>query len=423
MAASVSLSRRAFLIGALACPALAQAQGVDRTAQVQRGLDEATRAGRPFTLDPGVTNVRSLVLPSGCILRGAPAGSTLMISGAALTAPRHATRIDIQNVAISRPDGAGALIDFADVSKFVLSGVVLTKARDAIRLERCSGRIEQSTIRDCSRAALFSLDSSGLLVLDNTIENCGDNGIQIWGGVQRHDGSRVVGNRIRGIRNASGGTGEYGNGISIYRAGDVVCERNFIRDCAFTALRNNSGHKVSFVENVCLDSGETAIFAEFAWRDAVIRDNLVDRAACGIQLVNFADHGGRGGICTGNVLRKIGAWREQHEGSGIGIKAEAETLVAGNRIEGADWIGIMAGWGAALRDLTVERNTLSDCALAIAGSVAPGAGAARIQENRIERSRQAALVGMEWKRVVTGDLAKAPDGAYRNIEHARNSVA
>lgn len=420
MASPAHLSRRAFVAGALTVPAFAEA--ADRTEQVQRGLDEATKAGRPFTLDPGATQVRSLVLPSGCILRGAPSGSTLTLTRSALTAARFAARIDIQDLAISSADGTGALIDLSDVSHLVISGAVLSKARDAIRLERCSGRIERSTIRDCSRAALFCLDSGGVLVLDNLIENCGDNGVQIWGAMQRHDGSRVIGNRIRNIRNASGGTGEYGNGISIYRAGGIVCERNFIRDCAFTALRNNSGRNVSFLENVCLDSGETAIYAEFAWRDAVIRDNLVDRAACGIQLVNFADHGGRGGTCAGNVIRNIGAWRENHAGSGIGIKAEAETLVAKNRIENASWIGIMAGWGDSLRDLTVEQNVLVDCAIAIAGSVAPGAGAARIRENRIERSRQAALVGMEWMRVVTEDLAKTPDGAFRNITHARNSL-
>jgi hypothetical protein len=47
----------------------------------------------------------------------------------------------------------------------------------------------------------------------------------------------------------------------------------------------------------------------------------------------------------------------------------------------------------------------------IAVSVAPGAGAAVIADNMISDARLAAIVGMEFKKPVTGDLSK--DGAER----------
>ena len=44
-------------------------------------------------------------------------------------------------------------------------------------------------------------------------------------------------------------------------------------------------------------------------------------------------------------------------------------------------------------------------------SMAPGAGAAVIADNMISEVRSGAIVGMEWKKAVTGDLSK--DGAVR----------
>ena len=138
---------------------------MDATALIQREIEDSARNGRAYELPPGVTRVQSLVLPSGLILRGAPAGSTLVLSRGALTARRHASRIDIQNLALSRDGGVrGSLVDMTDVQNLAISGCILSDAEDAIRLERCSGRIEQSTIRRCTRAAIFSGSSSLLRV-------------------------------------------------------------------------------------------------------------------------------------------------------------------------------------------------------------------------------------------------------------------
>ena len=51
-------------------------------------------------------------------------------------------------------------------------------------------------------------------------------------------------------------------------------------------------------------------------------------------------------------------------------------------------------------------------------SVAPGAGAAVIADNLISGVRRGAIVGMEWNKPVTGDLAK--DGAERYAQLSVN---
>ena len=61
-------------------------------------------------------------------------------------------------------------------------------------------------------------------------------------------------------------------------------------------------------------------------------------------------------------------------------------------------------------------NVVRTSGMGIAVSVAPGAGAAVIADNLIAGAERGAIVGMEWKKPVTGDLAK--DGAARYAQLA-----
>ena len=84
-------------------------------------------------------------------------------------------------------------------------------------------------------------------------------------------------------------------------------------------------------------------------------------------------------------------------------------MVTGNVVENAPNAGIAAGWGAYLRDVAITSNVIRGADYGITVSVAPGAGTAVIADNLISDARSGAIVGMEWKKPVTGDLAK--DGA------------
>ena len=145
--------------------------------------------------------------------------------------------------------------------------------------------------------------------------------------------------------------------------------------------------------NACFDAGETAIIVEFAYRGAVISSNMVDGASTGISVTNF-DQGGRLATVTGNVLRSL--TRPLPQGgmnAGGGTHVEADTKVSGNVVDNAALAGLMLGYGVGFSDVIATGNILSDYGYGIATSVAPGAGAATIRDNRIVRARQGAIVG------------------------------
>ena len=80
-------------------------------------------------------------------------------------------------------------------------------------------------------------------------------------------------------------------------------------------------------------------------------------------------------------------------------------------IENAPAFGIVAGWGKYLRDVSITGNMVRGAGYGITVSVAPGAGTTLVANNLIAGARLGAIVGMEWKKPVTGDLAQ--DGAVR----------
>ncbi|TGS88727.1 TIGR03808 family TAT-translocated repetitive protein, partial [bacterium M00.F.Ca.ET.177.01.1.1] len=93
------------------------------------------------------------------------------------------------------------------------------------------------------------------------------------------DGTIVSGNRVQRIGARSGGTGQNGNGINAFRAGNVIISGNVVSDCAFTAIRANSASNLQITGNSCSRSGETGIYSEFSFEGAILSNNLVDGAA------------------------------------------------------------------------------------------------------------------------------------------------
>jgi len=67
-----------------------------------------------------------------------------------------------------------------------------------------------------------SLDAQGLLVSRNTIQGTNDNGIEILRSTVGDDGTQVLDNRIADIKAGPGGSGQYGNAINAFRAGNVI---------------------------------------------------------------------------------------------------------------------------------------------------------------------------------------------------------
>jgi uncharacterized secreted repeat protein (TIGR03808 family) len=391
------------------------AEGADATVALQGVIDAAVRAGRPAMLSAGTLQVGTLHLPDGAHLIGIPGATRLSHKGGGpLISAKGAARVALSGLAF---DGGGratggdsGLIDFSDVASLTIESCAIQHAGGVgLRLRSCGGRVERNEVSDIGAGGIFSTDATGLVIDDNTIARCGDNGIQVWRAAAGDDGARVTGNRISDIRNASNGTGQYGNGISIFRAGGVVVANNIIRRCAYTAVRNNGGAGVVISGNSCAELGEVAIFAEFGFEGCIIANNSIDGAVCGVQMVNFADSQGRAAVCSGNMIRNLKATPDHsgHEfGYECGIKVEADAAVSGNVVEGAPWIGVLVGWGASLRDVTVVGNIVRDAPIGIGVSIAEGAGAAVIADNVISGASRGAVLGMKFDQPATEDLAR-----------------
>ena len=78
--------------------------------------------------------------------------------------------------------------------------------------------------------------------------------------------------------------------------------------------------------------------------------------------------------------------------------------------------------GPYLRNVTVSGNVVRNAGYGIPVSVVSGAGAATITGNLLEGAKRGAIVGMEWNKAMTGDLAR--DGAvrYPRLTFANNQV-
>ena len=430
------MKRRTLLAaaGALAAPALLPATPVrahrgaidaaglgltpdhsgDQSRRLQRALDEGSRRGRPVLLTPGTYRVGDIRLPARAVLMGLGGTARLVFtSGAALLTGEGCERVRLHGLVLDGADRAMAdptagLITLRSCPDVAIEDCAITGARaTGLRLEACGGRVADCTIeRARGLAALYSVNATGLAVRDNVVRDCADGGILVHRWEVGEDDTIVANNRVARIGAASGGTGQWGNGINVFRAAGVKIADNHVADCAFSAIRCNSASNAAITGNTALRSGETALYAEFAFRGALVANNVVDGAAVGVSIANF-NEGGRLAVVANNVVRNLrdsGPYPARNAGFGIGVAVEADTAVTGNVIEAARW-GMLLGWGPYLRNVSVTGNVIREAETGVVVSVADGAGPATISNNTIRAER--AVVGHLWRDAATGDLTRA----------------
>jgi uncharacterized secreted repeat protein (TIGR03808 family) len=401
----------------------------DQTAKLQRAINQAAQARIPLMLAPGRYRAGDLKLPTGAQLAGVRGATRLSLTqGPSLIVAEHADIVSLTGLVLDGggkplPQGRG-LAHLIDAQSLRISDCeVLRAGGNGIALAQCDGAVTGTTIIDAADNALFCIDSRGLLLTANTIRGSGNGGIRVWQSDQRDDASLIADNRIEDTRARSGGTGENGNAINVFRAANVIVRNNVIRKAAFTAIRGNAASNIQIIGNNCAALDEVAVYSEFGFEGAVIADNVIDGAENGISVTNF-NNGGRLATVHGNLVRNLGPRRPgtRPDDAGLGIGIEAETAVTGNVIENAPTAGMRAGWGPYLRNVTVSGNVVRKAGYGIQVSVAPGAGHAVISGNLISGARLGAIVGMEWAKPVTGDLAKDGAARYPQLTIANNQV-
>ncbi|MEA2898794.1 MAG: hypothetical protein QOJ84_4409 [Bradyrhizobium sp.] len=392
----------------------------DQTRALQRAIDEAARAQVPLALPPGIYRTGMLRLSSGTQLVGVRGATKLVLTGgASMFSGEGAGSIGLSNLTL---DGGGIALPTRRGLVHCLAGrdiritdcEITGSGGNGIWLENVSGDISGNILSNVATTAVVSFDAQGLMVSRNSILGTNDNGIEILRTAIGDDGTLVLDNRIEDIKAGPGGSGQYGNAINAFRAGNVIVRGNRIRNCDYSAVRGNSASNIQITGNSVSNVGEVALYSEFSFEGAVIANNTVDGAALGVSVCNF-NEGGRLSVVQGNIIRNLLPKRPigtaPDDDAGIGIYVEADTSVTGNVIENAPSFGIVAGWGKYLRDVAITGNVIRNAFVGIGVSVAPGAGTALVNNNMISLTPRGAVVGLDHARPVTPDLSA--DGAQR----------
>jgi uncharacterized secreted repeat protein (TIGR03808 family) len=401
----------------------------DQSRALQEAINVAAGSRVPLFFPPGVYRAGDLVLPAGAHLVGVPGASRIVLGyGASLAASSRAEQIMLSGLTFdggSRPlPEKRGLLTIRNTRDFIMRDCAIVAAGGtALLLEGVDGEIANNLFTGALKAAIFSLDATGLAIRNNTIRNAGNNGILIWRSEKGDDGTIVSGNRIEDIAARDGGSGQNGNGVNIFRAANVIVSDNRIKNCAFSAVRGNAASNMQVRGNSASALGEVAIYSEFDFEGAVIANNTIDGAALGISVTNF-NHGGRLAIVQGNLIRNLvtrGKAFVDQEARGIGIGVEADTIVTGNVIEKAPVAGIWLGWKEYLRDVSVTGNIVRQSRIGIAVQVSKGAGAALVADNLISGTTMGAILGMDGLKRVT-DLSSDKPAQYAQLTISGNRV-
>ena len=403
----------------------------DQTRALQRAIDESARAQAPLALPPGIYRSGELRLAPGSQIVGVRGATTLrFIGGTSLVSSESADHIGLSNLTldgggIAMPTRRGLIHCLGGRDVRITDCEITGSGRNGIWLETVAGEISGNIILQTAATAIVSFDALGLTVTRNTILEANDNGIEILRTAIGDDGSIVTGNRIENIKAGPGGSGQYGNAINAFRAGNVIVSGNRISDCDYSAVRGNSAANIQITGNSVFGVREVALYSEFAFEGAVIANNTVDGAAVGVSVCNF-NEGGRLAVVQGNIIRNLLPKRPigtaPDDDAGIGIYIEADTSVTGNVIEKAPSFGIMAGWGKYLRDVAISGNVIRKSFIGIGVSVADGAGSALINSNVISDTPRGAVVGLDHAKPVTPDLTANGAAKYAQVALGGNAT-
>jgi uncharacterized secreted repeat protein (TIGR03808 family) len=395
----------------------------DQSRVLQNGIDAAARGRAPLAIAPGIYRAGNLKLPAGAQLLGVRGATQIVLTeGPSLLAATGADHVTLSGLVLNggkRPLGdAHGLLNLENCrSVRIVDCEVLSSGGQGIRCVAVDGEVSGTTLTDIADVAILSYNAAGLLLARNTIIGAGNNGIQIIRWEAGDDGTIVVDNRVENIANRSGGSGQYGNAINVFRAANVIVRGNRIRHCAFSAVRGNTASNIQIEGNSISDAGEVALYAEFGFEGAIIANNNVDGAAIGVSVTNF-NEGGRLAVVQGNIIRNLKPQRppgtDPGDAAGVGISVEADTAVTGNVIENAPFAGIMLGWGRYLRDVAATGNVVRKADIGIGVSVTPGSAATLVANNVISDARRGAIVGMAGTKAVTADLSQ---GGFESFAH------
>ncbi len=245
-------------------------------------------------------------------------------------------------------------------------------------------------------------ENARISALANSISEMKNNGIAVWQDTITGDNSTISGNFINGVDTVAGGTGQNGNGVSVFRAVGVSITDNRIINTKYSAIRCNGGGLFNISNNNIWNTREVAIFVEapgagIDLTGCVVSNNSMDTVGNGINVANsgqFSDGTSRSVIVEGNRISNVldnpipdtGYWPPSTGGGGISV--EQDCVVSGNLIDGAALVGIQAGINSASRDLVVTGNLVRNAPIGIGVSndAVTGSGGSVVVSGNIVRN-------------------------------------
>jgi len=371
-----------------ACLPLYLLPGIYSSGQID--VTTSTGGGNPITLTAALGTVTIQLSASAQYLFKATDVNNIIISN---------ITFDGNNMTLTESTTFPGVVRFSGVNginNFVIDNCTITHSKGSgISTDNATGRICNNSIYGCDNG-ICGLDSR-LQIERNSVNYCNDNGIQIWTSSVNGNSSTVSNNYITNISHNSGGTGQYGNGIVLYRAQNVRVINNVIGITDFSSIRLNQAGNCHVMGNFCFSAREVALFIECPGPGSsgtylvggVVANNIINGAGGGIAVVNS-------GLAGDGVTRRITVIGNQISNItrtyisdysnytfGIGILCEGGCNIVGNSIESTDIAGIMLGTNNASTDLLASGNFVRNTNIGIGYSADPSAVGTLISGNLI----------------------------------------
>lgn len=394
-------------------------------ADVQAAFDQARSNGLPLFIRPGTYTTTEILVNSGTgggqtlfvyaipgtVALELTSGNNLLTINGIYCCKINGINFNGNNVNFTNSSSSSALLSVTNAPYFEVVNCQFYNSIDCgIYISGSGCTIRDNLIYRCSYG-IWTVDAVSR-INNNTVENCFNNGIMIWTSTVTGNSSVVSENNINNIQTGSG-TGQNGNGISVFRAVAVSILGNNISGCQYSAIRCNGGGDHIIQGNNCYGSRETAIFIEapaagIDLNGAVVSGNMIDTAGNGITVAN-SGAGGQGTAksvaITGNRVTNIIYQTINDPGYvptvsiAFGIYAEGATVISGNLVDGAAGMGINAGHNASTHDINVNGNLILNSPIGIGYSAQSGAGQIVISSNQIQGATGGAIVSVVYNDV------------------------
>jgi uncharacterized secreted repeat protein (TIGR03808 family) len=325
------------------------------------------------------------------------------------------------------------------VDRLAIRDCYITQSQNAgIQLTGSAGLVENNEFWSC-RTGIYVYKGLGMVLEANYIRDSKDNGIVFDRfdaanpNTPSFEGAVVRANKIYTVDNATGGSGQFGNGVICTQSHGITLTGNIISNTNYSGIRLNACSTSVVSGNQIYNARETALFVESlgpdvdGYKGVTVSGNTIDFSGNGISIAN-PSNGARRVTVTGNTvsnltIRQFDEWmsadrnpatRYTMRSYAVGIAAEgSDTLVEGNILENCAGLGMSlyssGDWNPATQTrrtnasvvTLVANNIIKACPIGVGFTMNDVRGHANISGNAIVGSSNGAIVPVH-KTDITG---------------------